>query len=162
LVKDHAANDEEAVMKDKPFSQQIKTVRRSLHALRRRLTAKAGGRVPRVEPAAGLDEVGKTLDAAALEFSHLRAELAAARAEILEKGRAEETLAAERNLLRTLIDSLPDRIYIKDVESRFLLNNIAHLQALGARFQEEVAGKTDYDYRPPDLADRRADGACIR
>jgi PAS domain S-box-containing protein len=154
LVKDHAANDEEAVMKDKPFSQQIKTVRRSLHALRRRLTAKAGGRVPRVEPAAGLDEVGKTLDAAALEFSHLRAELAAARAEILEKGRAEETLAAERNLLRTLIDSLPDRIYIKDVESRFLLNNIAHLQALGARFQEEVAGKTDYDYRPPDLADR--------
>ena len=141
-------------MKDKPFSQQIKTVRRSLHALRRRLTAKAGGRVPRVEPAAGLDEVGKTLDAAALEFSHLRAELAAARAKILERGRAEEALAAERNLLRTLIDSLPDRIYIKDVESRFLLNNIAHLQALGARSQEEAAGKTDYDYRPPDLADR--------
>jgi PAS domain S-box-containing protein len=154
LVKDHAANDEEAVIKDKPFSQQIKTVRRSLHALRRRLTAKAGGRVPRVEPAAGLDEVGKTLDAAALEFSHLRAELAAARAKILERGRAEEALAAERNLLRTLIDSLPDRIYIKDVESRFLLNNIAHLQALGARSQEEAAGKTDYDYRPPDLADR--------
>ena len=153
-MKDHAANDEEAVIKDKPFSQQIKTVRRSLHALRRRLTAKAGGRVPRVEPAAGLDEVGKTLDAAALEFSHLRAELAAARAKILERGRAEEALAAERNLLRTLIDSLPDRIYIKDVESRFLLNNIAHLQALGARSQEEAAGKTDYDYRPPDLADR--------
>ncbi|MGA2446515.1 MAG: PAS domain S-box protein [Opitutaceae bacterium] len=74
--------------------------------------------------------------------------------DITEQKQAEEALAAERSLLRTLIDSLPDRIYVKDVESRFLLNNIAHLQALGAKSQEEVVGKTDYDYRPPDLADR--------
>jgi len=63
-------------------------------------------------------------------------------------------LAAERNLLRTLIDSLPDFVYIKDRQSRFLINNIAHLRVMGAKTQEEVVGKTDLDVFPYDLAIR--------
>ena len=65
---------------------------------------------------------------------------------------AEIELDAERNLLRTLIDNLPDYIYIKDRQSRFVVNNIAHLHVLGANTQEEVAGKTDLDIFPHDLA----------
>ena len=34
--------------------------------------------------------------------------------------------------MRTLIDNLPDRIYAKDRDSRFLINNRAHLHVLGA------------------------------
>jgi PAS domain S-box-containing protein len=73
---------------------------------------------------------------------------------ISERKLAEETLAAERQLLQTLIDSLPDRIFVKDVKARFLLNNAEHLRALGARSQQEVLGKSDHDLRPPELADR--------
>lgn len=51
-------------------------------------------------------------------------------------------------LLRTLIDQLPDRIFYKDKESRFIINNKAHIKALGKNSQEEVYGKTDFDFRP--------------
>ena len=61
-------------------------------------------------------------------------------------------LTLERDSLRTLIDSLPDRIYIKDRQSRFLVNNPAHVQALGATCQDEVIGKTDLDIFPAEMA----------
>ncbi|MCC6444742.1 MAG: response regulator [Armatimonadetes bacterium] len=67
---------------------------------------------------------------------------------------AEERLAQERNLLRTLIDNLPDYIYIKDSDSRFVLNNSAHIRILGAASQEEVAEKMDFHYFPAELAAR--------
>lgn len=84
------------------------------------------------------------------------AELARANAvlqeQINERRRAEAALTTERNLLRTLIDNLPDIIYVKDIESRFVLVNLPHLQRLGAVSLDEVAGKTDFDFYPPDLA----------
>lgn len=71
----------------------------------------------------------------------------------LQQRRFEEALAQERNLLRTLIDGLPDYIYVKDEGSRFVLNNVAHLRLLRASRQEEVYGKTDHDIFPNELAD---------
>ena len=67
--------------------------------------------------------------------------------------RSEEDLHRERDLLRTLIDNLPDHIYVKDVNSGFLLNNAAHLRFLGAVSQEEVTGKTDLDVFPAGVGD---------
>src|SRR6185436_4090459 len=49
--------------------------------------------------------------------------------EIIERQQAETALAAERNWLRTLVDNLPDLIYVKDIENRFLLVNTAVVQA---------------------------------
>ncbi|HQE91219.1 MAG TPA: PAS domain-containing protein [Anaerolineae bacterium] len=72
--------------------------------------------------------------------------------DITARKNAEMQLAAERNLLRVLIDNLPDYIYIKDRQSRFLINNVAHLHVLGAKTQEEVVGKTDFDIFPHELA----------
>lgn len=71
---------------------------------------------------------------------------------VITRQSAEQGMAAERNLLRTLIDNLPDCIYVKDTESRFLLNNAAHVWLLGARTTEEVLYKTDFDFFPHELA----------
>lgn len=56
--------------------------------------------------------------------------------------------------LRALMDTIPDRIYFKDVESRFVRNNLAHVHALGASSADEVIGKTDYDFFSKEHADK--------
>jgi PAS domain S-box-containing protein len=66
--------------------------------------------------------------------------------------------AQERNLLRTLIDNLPDCIYIKDTKSRFVLSNTATARLVGKTKPDEILGKTDFDFFPAELAERyRAD-----
>jgi len=74
--------------------------------------------------------------------------------DVTERKLAEEALAKEQNLLRTLIDNLPDYIFVKDTESRFIINNVAHMHVLGVRTPEEVIGKTDFDFFPQELAEQ--------
>lgn len=59
-----------------------------------------------------------------------------------EKLEIQEKLARERYLLRTLIDHLPDSIYVKDTQSRFIITNRAELSLIGANSEEETIGKT--------------------
>jgi sigma-B regulation protein RsbU (phosphoserine phosphatase) len=61
---------------------------------------------------------------------------------------AEEKLTEERNLLRTIIDHLPSRVYVKNTDSRYVLNNAAHLRALGVKTQAEAAGHITTDFFP--------------
>jgi PAS domain S-box-containing protein len=72
--------------------------------------------------------------------------------DISERKRMEEALANERNVLRTLIDTLPDNIFIKDAESRFMISNLAHARLLRAKTPDEIVGKTDFDIFPRELA----------
>jgi PAS domain S-box-containing protein len=72
-------------------------------------------------------------------------------AELLRK-RTKEMLARERNLLRTLIDTLPDKVYVKDNKNRYMINNLAHLHSLGLTKQEDTLGKTSFDFFPDQLA----------
>lgn len=57
-------------------------------------------------------------------------------------------LEKERNLLRTLIDNMPDYIYIKDKECRFLTVNLKLLKVMHAKSLDDIVGKTDYDTAP--------------
>ena len=68
-----------------------------------------------------------------------------------KKQLAEEELAREHNLLRTLIDSLPDYINVKDLESRFVVVNEAYARFLGKQHPDELLGKTVSDVFPPHL-----------
>jgi sigma-B regulation protein RsbU (phosphoserine phosphatase) len=61
---------------------------------------------------------------------------------------AEERLTEERNLLRTIIDHLPSRLYVKDTTSHYVLNNKAHLAVLGVPAQADTLGKTTLDFFP--------------
>ncbi|MEW5959925.1 MAG: PAS domain S-box protein, partial [Chloroflexota bacterium] len=72
--------------------------------------------------------------------------------EIAERNQLISNLAVERNLLYALINNLPDLIYAKDTQSRFLLVNDAVRRHLGAATKEEIIGKTDFDFSPPELA----------
>ena len=62
--------------------------------------------------------------------------------------------AEESVLLRTLIDSLPDYVYVKDIEARFRVNNLAHLLAMGLSTQSDALGKTDLDVFSEELGQK--------
>ena len=55
-------------------------------------------------------------------------------------------MARERYLLRTLIDHLPDYIYVKDSQFRHIINNKANVELMGAKDEKETLGKTVFDY----------------
>jgi PAS domain S-box-containing protein len=71
-----------------------------------------------------------------------------------ERKRGEEALTTERNLLHTLLDSLPDYIYAKDAEGRFVLANKAVAHQIGFTTPDELLGKTDFDLFPRELAEQ--------
>ncbi|HZK79412.1 MAG TPA: PAS domain-containing protein, partial [Humisphaera sp.] len=89
-----------------------------------------------------------------LRTEELEAAVGALQLEITDRRRAAEILSDERNLLHTLIDALPDLVYVKDMKGRYVLNNLAHLRFVGADSPERIAGKTVFDVFPNELACR--------
>lgn len=54
----------------------------------------------------------------------------------------------DHDLLQALMDNIPDTIYFKDLESRFVRINDAQVDLLGIENEEEAIGKTDFDFFP--------------
>jgi len=73
--------------------------------------------------------------------------------ELATQRRIDAVMTKERNLLRTMIDNIPDGIYVKDKESRKLLVNPADVHHLGCTSEAEVLGKNDFDIYPKELAE---------
>jgi diguanylate cyclase (GGDEF)-like protein/PAS domain S-box-containing protein len=89
---------------------------------------------------------------AELHVRELNAELEARVAERTAELQAlSETLAKERHLMHTLVDAMPDSIFAKDTEARFLLANKAVAGFMGST-PEQLLGKTDFDFYPLDMA----------
>jgi len=65
--------------------------------------------------------------------------------DITEQNQALETLENERTRLRTLIDHLPDAIYIKDREGRKVVANQFDINNIGCAEEKDVIGKTDLE-----------------
>jgi PAS domain S-box-containing protein len=63
-----------------------------------------------------------------------------------------KNLKNEKGLLRTLIDVLPDWIYVKDAQAKKILANAADLKNLGANSEAEAVGKDDYAFFPDKMA----------
>ncbi len=71
---------------------------------------------------------------------------------LLISKQASDALEEERNLLRTVIDNLPDYIFAKDRVGRFIMSNLAHAQAGGARTADELTGKMAAEFFPSEMA----------
>ena len=70
----------------------------------------------------------------------------------LEEGKEfAESLAREKNLLATLIDHLPDNVFVKDREGRYLLTNRTHARFHGAASAEHFLGKSSPELFPPEV-----------
>jgi len=74
--------------------------------------------------------------------------------DVTEPKRVREELIEQRNLLRTLIDNLPDSIFVKDAQGRFVTSNRAHAYLLGATSPDQIVGKTDFDCLPKAVAEQ--------
>ena len=70
---------------------------------------------------------------------------------ITERKRVEQDSKAERALFRAMIDQVPDYLFVKDADSRFVVANSAVAADLGLR-PDDLMGKTDFELHRPELA----------
>lgn len=76
--------------------------------------------------------------------------------QITERQKIETRLNEERELLRVLIDNIPDEIYVKDLQGRHILVNKAMHKRLSPRAPNGVViGTTNADYLSPEKVKKR-------
>ena len=68
----------------------------------------------------------------------------------LEQRVAERTaeLSEANTLLQAMLDNIPDQIYFKDLQSRFIRNSRSQAKLMGVNDPSEVIGKSDFDFFP--------------
>ena len=111
-----------------------------------------------------MEDHGVTREQLLQEIETLRQRIAVLERAETAPNRIEESLERERNLLRALIDNLPDYIYVKDTQCRFLAANAATARLMGAASPDELLGRTDHDYYPGNLSEqyRNAEEQVLR
>ncbi|MEI6694763.1 MAG: PAS domain S-box protein [Bacteroidota bacterium] len=65
--------------------------------------------------------------------------------DITERKQAKETLENERTLFRTIIDLIPDAVYVKDTEGRKIIANPKEVELIGKNSENEIIGNTDFN-----------------
>jgi PAS domain S-box-containing protein len=73
--------------------------------------------------------------------------------DITEIKKVEDAIKYERNLLRTLIDNIPDAVYVKNREFQKVIANPVDLKYMGLKYEEDAIGKNDYEVYSKEVAD---------
>lgn len=83
--------------------------------------------------------------------------------DLTERLRAEATLSQNQKLISDVVDALPEMLWLKDTEGKYLLGNQAFRKLVNVQ-QAELIGLTDYDLFPKEKADfyRKHDRIAIR
>lgn len=69
------------------------------------------------------------------------------------RNQANQTILDERNQLKTMINNIPDHIFIKDTKSRFLILNNNTVKYLKGKSEKDFLYKTDFDLYPKEMAE---------
>ena len=73
--------------------------------------------------------------------------------DITQRRQAEENLRNSETLYHSLVETLPQNIFRKDLHGRFTFANQQFCKMLGRKL-EEIVGKTDFDFFPAELAEK--------
>ncbi len=73
--------------------------------------------------------------------------------DITQRRQAEENLRNSETLYHSLVETLPQNIFRKDIEGRFTFANRQFCKMLGKTL-DQIVGKTDFDFFPHDLAEK--------
>ena len=91
------------------------------------------------------------------EISRLKEQIRALQVADEKRKIAEEAIRASGEMLRLVLDNIPQRVFWKDIHSVYLGCNMNFARAAGVGSPENIAGKTDYD-----LAWTRAEADAFR
>ncbi len=92
------------------------------------------------------------MDTALISFSEFRELAESVNNTISERDNARQALEKEQALLRSLIDSIPDFVFFKDIHSNYIGCNIAFANYMG-RTEMDIIGRSDYDFFPAEAAE---------
>jgi PAS domain S-box-containing protein len=80
---------------------------------------------------------------------------------IIERKHAEKDLLQSESKYRTLLENLPQKIFLKDTSSVYISCNESYARDLKIK-TDEISGRTDYEFHPKELAEKyRADDKRI-
>ena len=75
--------------------------------------------------------------------------------------RAEAAVSERESRFRTLVNNIPQKVFLKDTKSRYVTCNRAYADDLGIA-ECDIAGRSDLEFFPQDLAEKyRADDASV-
>jgi len=97
----------------------------------------------------------QAIDPNLLFFDEFQSIAASADSMVAERQKVKDDLETEKSLLRCLIDSVPDLIFFKDKDGKFLGCNKAFEEYTG-RKEADFKGRTDYDFFTKEQADEYA------
>ncbi|RYD74031.1 MAG: PAS domain S-box protein, partial [Verrucomicrobiaceae bacterium] len=76
--------------------------------------------------------------------------------DLTARRKAEEALAQEHNLLSSIINAMPNYVFVKDLRGRYILDNVSHRRYLGVGDVHAIEGRTVHDYFTTSIAERFA------
>lgn len=99
------------------------------------------------------EQIASTLFTLASQLSNMAYQNVQQARFIAERKQAEEALRESRALFRSLVESMPQNVFSKDLDGRFIFAN-QHYCATEGKSLAEIIGKTDFELHPVHLAEQ--------